>query len=221
MLDDMKNVSETSILAFCMDGIPKNAQDRIYEARFEEMKICGDILSDFLLDVSINDEGVTKEFRELQVSDSDLGFRVGRIFNNGRTVRIYTFGLVEASKASALQILGIALTFFMAPLTPAIGVQTLAVMKTLWDKLIVLERPQNADAIDALESIAKLRAIHLAEGDESMPSTTEIVDDLEMESDAVTVALKWLESKKIIEASNWGDQEGNVAHPETRWQICL
>lgn len=216
----MKKISEDALIPFCLDHLPADLRDRILLSDPDRLNSVRSLLAEHLLQTADVDPGVVYEAEEMTISQgSDLGFRIGRVSADGNTIKLYTFGFKDAAKATALQILGLGLAVFLAPVTLAQGVQALAIVKSLWEKLIVLERPQNGDAIDMMEAIGKHRAAYLAEGVETMPSTEELLAGTD--SVAATAALKWLEGQKLIEAALWGGQAGDASHPQTRWRICL
>lgn len=218
----MRNISEDALVPFCLDQLPAELRGKILLSDIDRLKSVGALLAEHLLQAANSDPDVVYEGKDVDVRlIPDLGSRIGRVSADGKTVRLYTFGFKDAAKSTALQILGLGLAVFLAPVTPAQGVQALAIAKSLWEKLIVLKRPENGDAIDMMEAIGRRRAAQLVEGVEAMPSTLELLADTEISESAATAALKWLESRKLVEATLWGGQAGDVSHPQTQWRICL
>ncbi|MBT2246889.1 hypothetical protein JQK15_25670 [Sphingobium sp. BHU LFT2] len=218
----MKNISEDALVPFCLGNLPADLRYAILASDADRLEAVRSLLTEHLLEASLLDPGIVREGREVSARfATDLASRVGRVSEDGKTVKLYTFGFKDAGKATALQLLGLGLALFLAPPTPAQGVQALAIIKSLWEKLLVLKRPEHGDAIDMMEAIGRLRAVNLSEGNEAMPATAELLANVDMSEAQGNAALKWLESKKLIEVTAWGGQAGDVAHAQTSWRICL
>jgi DNA-binding transcriptional MocR family regulator len=95
------------------------------------------------------------------------------------------------------------------------------VSKTLWSKLILLRRPQDADAIDVLNALLRVRAEHVLNSDKQYPTTREIETNSGMSRDGVIAALKSLRSKGVIEAATWAAQTDDMTQDENQWTVKL
>lgn len=96
-----------------------------------------------------------------------------------------------------------------------------AVLKTLWSNLVVLKRPEDADAIDVVRAIVRVRAQHVLNGSNEHPTTRELERDSGLATDALLAALKTLKSRGIIEASTWAAQTDDMSQQGNRWKVKL
>ena len=94
-------------------------------------------------------------------------------------------------------------------------------MKTLWGKLVVLRRPGDSDAIDVLESLARVRARHLAAHEDVYPTTFEIQAGASLSAESAKLAFSKLKSKGVIKVVAWGEQQEDIANAGNRWAIKL
>lgn len=218
----MRKVDETALLGFCFQ--PLHRQHIHIEAAVPEAHL-GAVhaaLVSLLSEEAADSDAVERSIREVPAAEAaHLHFIVGRRRQGDKTVRLYTFGLRNAGTETALPLLGIALTVFTGipgwSLVPQVG----GVLKTLWSKLVVLERPEDGDAIDALEALVALRAERYAKGDDSLPKSGELMAALGWAADRLKPVLSSLNGRKIIEATAWGGQRDDVIHPDTSWRVKL
>lgn len=218
----MRQVDEAALLGFCFQ--PLHRQQIHIEATADEAHLDAvhDALVALLSQEAARGDRVERTERDVPAAAAPrLKSIVGRQTEDGRTVRVYTFGLRDAGVETALPLLGIALTIFTGipgwSLVPQVG----GVLKTLWSKLVVLERPADSDAIDALESLVALRAGRYANGDPALPSSADLIAALEWPAERLKPVLSGLNGRKIIEATAWGGQRDDVIHPLTRWRVKL
>lgn len=135
------------------------------------------------------------------------------------TRRMVLFGFRDAAVEAMVPLFGLAITVFTGHWGWGAASTVAGIGKTLWSKLTVLKRPGDADAIDVLEAIARVRAQHVATGEDVYPSGTEIAATLPLDDAARQRALEGLKTKAIIDAVSWGGQSGDVAHPDNRWRV--
>jgi len=142
---------------------------------------------------------------------------------DGTTRRMVAFGIRDAAVESMLPLLGLAISVF----TGAFGWGSVGsiggLAKALWGKLMVLKRPADADAIDVLESIVRLRARHAARGEKAAyPSGGDLAAELPaLDSAARLRALTRLKLHGVIDAVAWGDQADDVGHAGNTWRVAL
>jgi hypothetical protein len=143
------------------------------------------------------------------------------LYRTAKTNRILTFAFKDAAVEALFPILGIALSIY----TGTWGVATIpeagGVLKTLWSKLVVLKRPEDADAIDVVNAIVRVRAQHVLDGSNEHPTSLELETNSGLSKDALIAALKTLRSRGVIEASSWVAQTDDMTQQGNRWRIKL
>jgi len=135
------------------------------------------------------------------------------------TRRMIVFGFRDAAVETILPLFGLALTVFGGHWGWGVVTSVGGIAKTLWSKLAVLKRPDDADAIDVLEAIVRVRARHVAAGENEYPSGAQIGAELPLDETARNRALARLKTRGIIDAVSWGGQADDAAHLENRWRV--
>lgn len=216
----MASINEQALLAYCYAPLRKRGISLETKISVEQLTALQSVVAEVLSEQSPD----KVERTETLVPATDypaLRSIVGRESKDGKTVKVFTFALRDAAYDSALPLLGIALTVFTGIPSLALIPQSAAVAKTLWSKMIVLERPKDEDAIDVLETLVVRRAELFASGSEDMPKSCELMDKLQWTIDRTKPALSKLYSRKIIQAKLWGGQQDDFAHGDTQWQVAL
>jgi hypothetical protein len=176
-------------------------------------------LAQVLVDAAKDSAGVVAATEELP---SGNDFKSILISTAGpKTNRIYTFTFKDAAVETMLPILGIALTIYSGKWGIAAIPQVGGVLKTLWSKLVVLKRPEDADAIDVVKAIVRVRAQHVLDGSDEHPTNHELEADSGLTKDALLAALKSLKSRGVIEASTWVAQTDDMSQQSNRWKVKL
>jgi hypothetical protein len=94
------------------------------------------------------------------------------------------------------------------------------VLKLLWDKLHVLKRSKDGDAIDAYETLASLTAARRY-STTGAPTGEHVAHHLpNLDRASVLAALERLAELKLIEVATWG-QPKSLLTPSNSWQIRL
>ena len=124
-----------------------------------DQKEVRETLAQVLVDAAKDDAGVAAAIEDLPAGHD---FKSILFTTRGpKTNRIYTFTFKDAAVETMLPILGIVLTIYTGKWGIAAIPQVGAVLKTLWSKLLVLKRPEDADAIDVVNAIVRVRAQHI------------------------------------------------------------
>src|SRR5262249_36066232 len=100
------------------------------------------------------------------------------LFRRGRssdTRMVVAFSFRSGFSDSALPSLGILIAVFSGPLALATAVAALGVVKTLWQKLVVLRAPQDRHAIRLLDAMGRVGAANLANFAKAEARWTEIL----------------------------------------------
>ena len=134
--------------------------------------------------------------------------------------KVVAFSFKDGFSDTALPLLGILVAVFGGPLALGTGVAALGVVKTLWQKLIILREPQDAAAIRVLDALGRVGAASLA-GNGKAPTWTEVLAATKLDAKDAITALKFLRSKQVVEIANWGDQAENIDNPSNRWKVKL
>jgi hypothetical protein len=176
-------------------------------------------LAHVLVDAAKDNAGVTAVTEELPAG---VDFKSIYISGSGRkTNRIYSFTFKDAAVEMMLPVMGIALTIYTGKWGIAAIPQVGAVLKTLWSKLVVLKKPEDADAIDVVRAIVRVRAKHVLDGSNEHPTTHELERDSGLATDALLAALKTLKSRGVIEASTWAAQTDDMSQQGNGWKVKL
>ncbi len=131
------------------------------------------------------------------------------------------FSFKEAAIETTLPLLGIVLTIYTGKWGLASIPQAASVLKTLWSKLIVLKRPEDADAIAIVNAIVWVRARHVLQGANEHPSNHELEIESGLSRDSLIVALRSLRSRGVIEASPWAAQTDDFTQQGNCWKIKI
>ncbi|MFL6258632.1 MAG: hypothetical protein ACJ76Y_02870 [Thermoanaerobaculia bacterium] len=218
----MGKILENELLGFCYRPLGEVAIALADKLSDEEAEVLRTALVNFLLDetkhgsaslvdVTVVEVPVARDFKSILYRDG----------GTDGTKKIVTFSFHDAVIEIALPLLGIAITVF----TGKWGIVTLAqiggILKTLWSKLVTLKLPADADAIEVLEAIVRVRARRISKGSEEYPANVDLEQELDLPSEAVYRALSRLKSLAVIESVNWGGQAEDVSHPANQWRVKL
>jgi len=189
---------------------------KLSESEKSELRVT---LANFLVSAANENAGVTTGVEELP---SGHDFKSILYKSAGpKTNRILTFAFKDAAVETVFPILGIALTIYAGKWGVATISQAGSVLKTLWSKLVVLKRPEDADAIDVINAIVRVRAQHVLGGLNGHPTSLELETNSGLSKDALVAALKTLRSRGVIEASSWGGQTDDMNQQGNHWKIKL
>lgn len=140
-------------------------------------------------------------------------------YAGSRALLVFNFGIGFSD--TALPLAGLLIALFSGPLALASAVAALGIAKTLWSKLVILRSPQNDDAISLLKSLAVAKEAEIRHGFKTDPTWQVWLSASGINDHSAVNALKFLNASKIITASEWGDQAGDLENPENRWRVCL
>jgi hypothetical protein len=143
-------------------------------------------------------------------------FKLGRSHDSRQLV---AFSFSDAFKDSALPLLGIFLAVFAGTVSLATVPAALGVAKTLWQRLVILRAPQDADAIHLLEALGCAGAANLADRRTIAPTWEQTVAQSGLDPKQASLALRSLRSKAIIEIESWGGQREDLDHLANRWKV--
>jgi hypothetical protein len=190
--------------------------DRLSNDEADELR---ETLTQFLLSAADENSGVVVTAEELRP-----GHDLKSIIYTGsgpKTNKLYAFTFKDAATEAAFPILGIVLAIYTGKWGIATIPQVAGVLKTLWSKLIILKRPEDADAIDVTNALVRVRTHHVLSGSNEHPTSTEIETDSGLPREAVIAALKTLRSRGVIEVSTWAGQTDDVNQLGNRWKVKL
>ncbi|MDA9483447.1 hypothetical protein XI07_15795 [Bradyrhizobium sp. CCBAU 11445] len=213
-------MQENELLVRSLENLGADGDALLDMLSSEDEQKLRDALAGFLVDTA-NSGGAV----ETATADLPAGQNFKSILYRtpgAQTNRILTFKFKDAALDTIFPILGIVLTIyttgkFALPAIPQIA----GVLKTLSSKLVVLKRPDDANAIDALNSICRVRAKHIRSGANEHPTTAELERDSGLPMDALIAALKSLRSRGLIEATAWGAQTDDMSDMGNRWSVAL
>jgi hypothetical protein len=177
------------------------------------------ILANFLVSAASENACVTTGTKELPSGSSFKSI----VYKSpgAKPNRMLTFTFKDAAVETVFPILGIALAIY----TKGWGIETipeaLGVLKTLWSKLVVLKRPEDADAIDLINAIARVRVKHVLDGSNEHPTSLELETNSGLSKVGLVAALTTLRSRGVIEASSWAAQTDDMNQEGNRWKIKL
>lgn len=167
-------------------------------------------------------EGSVLEWEEIEFErQGELKSIIHRSSHIGRTHKIVAFNLRDGFLESGLPLLGLCVLLFSGKWGPAAIPGIAAICKTLWDRLVILKRPQDAEAIDTLEALLNLRAESFGQKHVGMPTTAKIAERREKPVSGILKPIAQLSSLKVIKCAEWGDQRGDLEHPGNRWKVPL
>lgn len=135
------------------------------------------------------------------------------------TRQVIAFSFTDGFKESALPLLGLLIAVFAYPLSLASVPAALGVVKTLWQKIVILRAPQDANAIRVLEALGRSGAANLADRRTIAPTWEQTVALSGLDPTQASLALRLLRSKGIIEIEGWGGQREDIDNPHNRWKI--
>ncbi|MFZ5781440.1 MAG: hypothetical protein ACOY4R_14705 [Pseudomonadota bacterium] len=134
--------------------------------------------------------------------------------------KVVTFSFKDGFSDSALPLLGILVAVFGGPLALSTGVAAAGVVKTLWQKLVILREPEDAAAIRVLDAVGRTGAANLTREGKA-PTWREIHAATRLDAKVAVTALKFLRGKKVIDVESWGDQAEDIENPLNRWKVRL
>jgi hypothetical protein len=143
-------------------------------------------------------------------------FKLGRSNDNRQVV---AFSFTDGFKDSALPLLGILIAVFAGAVSLASVPAALGVAKTLWQRLVILRTPQDADAIRLLEALGRAGAANLVDRRTIAPTWEQTVVLSVLDPKHASAALRLLRSKAIIEIESWGGQREDLDHLANRWKV--
>lgn len=214
-------MKETQILASTLNPLGPLAPELVKKMSAGELSALNGALMSFLEDAAGHEgAGITRASHEL----SDEPWVAHSILTPNADKKrnvIVSFSFKDAAIEAAFPILGLALTLYGGHGTPATIAQVGGALKTLWSKLIVLKRPQDADAIDTVGAIVRARALYVIVATDEHPTTADLENSSGIPAASLVSALKLLKTRGVIEAASWAAQEDDMNHPGNRWRIRL
>lgn len=218
----MQHVLENELLGYCYAPLGETAGALACALTDEEAEAVRKILVELLASEAAEPGNSLVEVVPVEVPrGGDLKSIIYRDRGAGATQRIVSFGFRDAAVETALPLLGIAVTVFSGKWGGADWLKIAAVVKTLWAKLVVLKRPADAEAIDVLEAIVRVRAKKVTGNGAGYPTNAEIERELGATAEAVTRGLARLNRLGVIAAVQWGEQADDLKHPANTWKVRL
>lgn len=176
-------------------------------------------LAGFLVDVSKEGDEVTVNTEKLPASSDFKSVVYTGSGPKPNTMLVFSFK--DAVSETMFPVIGLALTIYTGKWGLASIPTAAGILKTLWSKLIKLKRPDDANAIDVIQSLERVRTHHILQGANAHPTTKEITEDSNLPSDSVVSALKFLKGRGIIECRAWAKQTDDFVQPDNVWGIRL
>jgi hypothetical protein len=144
------------------------------------------------------------------------------LFERGRSDdrrKVIAFSFKDGFTDSALPLLGILVAVFGGPLTLASAVASLGVVKTLWQKLVILRAPQDTHAIRLLDALGRVGAANLTGSRKAAPRWQDVVAASKLDAKDALTALKVLRGKAIVEIESWGGQAEDLENLANCWKV--
>jgi hypothetical protein len=218
----MDQVLENELLGYCLRPLGEQAGNVAEALSDDEAEAWRQTLANFLLAEAAQGDASPIQISTVEVpAIRDFKSVLYRDEGIGGSKKIVAFNFRDAAVETALPLLGIAIIVFTGKWGIAILPQIGGVLKTLWSKLVVLKRPDDAEAIDVLEALVRVRARHVTSEHAEYPTGAELKHETDMASDLVKRALARLKAQGVIEAVSWGGQSEDVGHLGNRWRIKL
>ncbi|HEX3129774.1 MAG TPA: hypothetical protein VH394_20735 [Thermoanaerobaculia bacterium] len=216
----MQQILENELLGYCFLPLGEDAGALADSLTDDDAEALRTALAELLIDQAAEDGLIETGAVEVPAVQ-DFKSILYRDSGKGGTRKVVAFSFRDAAVETALPLIGIAITVFTHKLALATLPQIGGVLKTLWSKVVVLKRPADSDAIDALEAVVRIRARQVAKGGEDYPTTAEVERHLDRQTETVRRALTRLKSSAVLEVVSWGGQTEDVGHPGTSWKVRL
>jgi hypothetical protein len=218
----MREVLETELLGYCLAPLGEAGAALADKLDDEEAESIRRALAGLLAEEASRGEVCLVGMSAIEVpAHKDLKSILYRDTGVGGTRKIAAFGFRDAAVETWLPLLGIAIAVFTGRWGISSAATAGGVLKTLWSKLVVLKRPADADAIDTLEAVTRIRARWVADGGKAYPSNADLEREMDLAPEAIERALKRLKASSIIEVVSWGGQKEDLAHPGNQWRVRL
>lgn len=137
----------------------------------------------------------------------------------GDAQKIIAFNFTDAFKETALPFLGILIAVFASSAALGSAIPALGIVKTLWQKLVILRAPEDADAICLLDALGHAGSANRADHKTIPPTWEQLLATSELDPKQGSLALKLLRSKGIIEIESWGGQDEDIDNLANRWKV--
>jgi hypothetical protein len=155
----MEQTDETTLLGYCLRPLGEEGASAIAQILSDsEAENLRQALAAFLVAKAQEDPNLLDISSEQVPTPPDFKSVLYRDTGLGSTKKIVTFGFRDAAVEAALPFLGMAIALFTGIWGIANSPSLLSIVKTFWSKLVVLRRPADADAIDVLEALFRVRA---------------------------------------------------------------
>jgi hypothetical protein len=219
----MLYLSDSQLIGHCLAPLGELG-DAVADTWTDEQELAiRSAIAQTLLDESQNeDSGIVVEVsRASGQSHASFGLVIYADRDEQGAKLLVTFGFRDAAVESALPLLGIILSIFTGKFGVSAVPQMAQIAKTFWKRLVVLRRPQDSDAIDTVQGLARIRARKLTERSEDYPTGAELFDAMPLDRTRIVDALSRLKSLQILEVARWGDQKGDDSHAGNQWRVRL
>lgn len=130
------------------------------------------------------------------------------------SIQVVAFSFSNAAQESLVAVFGLVVTAFLGQWTLGSLSSGLAILKTLWSNLSVLQSPQDDHAIAVVRALGLCRA-----RDAKDPGNALLQKETGFTSSQLVMALKQLDAKKIVKNKAWGGQSGDFGHADNVWTI--
>ena len=139
----------------------------------------------------------------------------------GSRKMIVTFKFKDVFFDTGAPLLGLCVLFFVQPQSSvALAIPGIyQIGKSLLEKLQILRRPEDAEAIDTLDALLAIRSVHAATNGMEFPTTREIAEHRKLAASELAPALQRLVKIGVIECAVWGGQADDVSHEGNAWKI--
>jgi hypothetical protein len=214
-------IYENELVGFFFAPMGADKVELARQLGFEQTNTLRQALAEALLD----EEAVSPSLVDSTVAEIEQppSFK-SILLKRGRSIdnrKIVVFRFKDAFKETALPLLGILIAVFSGTLALASVPAALGVVKTLWEKLVVLRSPEDTNAIRLLEALGCSGAANLAANRPAAPTWEQILAASDLAAKDAANALKLLRGKAIIEIDSWGGQAEDVEHLSNRWKVRL
>jgi len=132
---------------------------------------------------------------------------------------IVTFNFKDVFLESGAPLLGLCVLLYLQANAAFAVPGIYQIGRTLLNKLHILRRPADADAIDTLDALLALRAARIWQTNAAWPTTRELAERRGVSLDEITPSLRRLVELEVIECGNWGGQADDFSHQDNGWRV--
>lgn len=209
----------TELLPHCLaESFTDQDQDCFYNTTSsEECAAINRMLGEVLSQEKVEDVEL------VNLSNDHTGTLDSIVFGGGHSEngKVVAYNFKNAAKKSFLPLLGLITASSGVDLDPKQIPSAVRMLTAWWDSLVVLQSPQDDDAIAVVRAIGVLRLRSKWEQAAAAPTNGNLLTQSGLTPDRLQSALEKLNQLGVIQVIAWGGQPEDYSHQDNCWGVSF